>query len=93
MAILLAPTEREMAEAPTAIEWARETLSRIGAQPLLARLDAAVGASPVGAVQAPGGAADAAGGAADAAGGAADAAGGAADAAVPATQPPVVATS
>jgi len=41
MAILLAPTEREMAEAPMAIETARETLARLGARPLLARLDAA----------------------------------------------------
>ena len=48
MAILLAPTEREMAEASTAIEAARETLSRIGARPLLTRLEAAqaVTASP-----------------------------------------------
>ncbi|MGZ8502154.1 MAG: ATP-binding protein, partial [Candidatus Limnocylindrales bacterium] len=53
IAILLAPTEREMAEAPTAIEWARETLSRIGARPLLARLDAARGVPPGGAVAAP----------------------------------------
>jgi hypothetical protein len=37
---LLAPTEREMAEAATAIEAARETLTRLGAAPLLARLDA-----------------------------------------------------
>jgi class 3 adenylate cyclase len=42
MAILLAPTEREMAEASAAVEWARETLTRLGAQPLLARLDAAL---------------------------------------------------
>ncbi|MGH2406654.1 MAG: AAA family ATPase [Candidatus Limnocylindrales bacterium] len=41
MAILLAPTEREMAEAPAALEAARETLTRLGAQPLLERLDAA----------------------------------------------------
>jgi hypothetical protein len=41
MAVLLAPTEREMAEARTAIEWARETLTRLGALPLLARLDQA----------------------------------------------------
>ena len=40
MAILLAPTEREMAEAPAAIDAARETLTRIEARPLLARLDA-----------------------------------------------------
>jgi hypothetical protein len=39
MAILLAPTEREMAEASGAIEAARETLVRLGATPLLARLD------------------------------------------------------
>ena len=41
LAILLAPTEREMAEAPAAIDGARETLARLGARPLLARLDAA----------------------------------------------------
>jgi hypothetical protein len=41
MAILLAPTESEMAEASTAIESARETLTRIGAAPFLARLNAA----------------------------------------------------
>ena len=40
LAILLAPTEREMAEAPAAIDAARETLARIEARPLLARLDA-----------------------------------------------------
>ena len=42
MAILLAPTEREMAEAHAAIETARETLNRLGARPLLARLDVAM---------------------------------------------------
>jgi hypothetical protein len=41
MAILLAPTEREMAEASIATETARETLTRLGARPLLARLEAA----------------------------------------------------
>ena len=41
MAILLAATEREMAEAPAAIETARETLTRLGARPFLARLDEA----------------------------------------------------
>jgi hypothetical protein len=41
MAILLAPTEREMAEAPAIIEAARETLARLGARPLLVRLEAA----------------------------------------------------
>ncbi len=41
MAILLAPTEREMAEAPVAVEAARETLTRLGARPFLARLDEA----------------------------------------------------
>ncbi len=48
MAILLAPTEREMAEAPVAVEAARETLTRLGARPLLDRLDEAgsVGRSP-----------------------------------------------
>jgi hypothetical protein len=40
IAILLAPTEREMAEAASIIEVARETLTRIGARPLLARLEA-----------------------------------------------------
>jgi len=40
LAILLVPTEREMAEASTAVAWARETLTRLGALPLLARLDA-----------------------------------------------------
>jgi len=39
LAILLAPTGREMAEAPAAIDAARETLTRLGARPLLARLD------------------------------------------------------
>ncbi len=39
MAILLVPTEREMAEAHTVIEAARETLTRLGATPFLARLD------------------------------------------------------
>ena len=43
LAILLAPTEREMTEAPAAIATARETLARLGAPPLLARLDAAPG--------------------------------------------------
>ena len=41
MAILLAPTEREMAEAPATIETARETLTRLGATPFLARLEEA----------------------------------------------------
>jgi class 3 adenylate cyclase len=41
MAILLAPTEREMADAAAAIEGTRETLTRLGARPLLARLEAA----------------------------------------------------
>jgi tetratricopeptide (TPR) repeat protein len=40
MAILLAPTEREMAEASTDIEAARETLTRLEARPFLARLEA-----------------------------------------------------
>ena len=38
MAILLAPTEQEMPDASAAIEAARETLTRLGARPLLARL-------------------------------------------------------
>ena len=40
MATLLAPTEREMSEVATVIQAARETLTRVGAQPLLARLEA-----------------------------------------------------
>ena len=47
MAILLAPTEREMAEASTAIDAARETLTRLGAAPLLSRLEEAHTAAPV----------------------------------------------
>jgi len=43
MTLLLAPTEREMAEAPAAVESARQTLTRLGAWPFLARLDAAGG--------------------------------------------------
>ncbi len=39
MAILLAPTDREMAEAPAAMEAARATFARLGAGPLLARLE------------------------------------------------------
>ncbi len=42
MAIRLAPTEREMAEASAAIESAREMLTRMGAAPFLARLEAAL---------------------------------------------------
>ncbi len=45
MTILLAPNEREMSEAAAAIEVARETLARIGARPLSARLEAAVEAA------------------------------------------------
>ena len=41
MAILLAPTAGEMAEAPAAIDWTRETLTRLRAAPLLERLDEA----------------------------------------------------
>jgi len=41
MVILLAPTEGEMVEAPTVVETARETLTRIGAAPFLARLQTA----------------------------------------------------
>jgi hypothetical protein len=40
LAILLAPTEKEMAEGQAAIDWARETLTRLGATPLLERLEA-----------------------------------------------------
>jgi class 3 adenylate cyclase len=39
LATLLAPTEREMPEASAAIEGARATLVRLGARPILARLD------------------------------------------------------
>ena len=46
MAILLAPTEREMAEVSSAIDWARETLTRLEARPLLDRLDAARAVAP-----------------------------------------------
>lgn len=42
LAILLAPTAREMPEATAVIEWTRETLSLLGATPLLVRLRAAV---------------------------------------------------
>lgn len=44
LAILLAPTEREMAEASTNFESARETLARLGARPCLARLEEALAA-------------------------------------------------
>jgi tetratricopeptide (TPR) repeat protein len=40
VALLLVPTEREMPEAASVIEAARETLIRIGGRPFLARLDA-----------------------------------------------------
>ncbi len=40
LATLLAPTEREMAEAPALVTAARATLERLGAAPFLARLDA-----------------------------------------------------
>jgi class 3 adenylate cyclase len=40
MAVLLAPTEREMAEASSVIQSARDTFMKLGARPLLARLDA-----------------------------------------------------
>jgi hypothetical protein len=40
LATVLAPTEREMPEAATAIEEARATLTRLGAKPFLERLDA-----------------------------------------------------
>ena len=40
MAILLSPTDREMAESSTLIEAARETLTGLGANPFLARLEA-----------------------------------------------------
>ena len=39
MAILLTPTEDEMPGAAAAVEAARETLGRLGAAPLLARLE------------------------------------------------------
>ena len=41
LAIVLAPTEREMSDGSVIIEGARETLSRLGALPLLTRLEAA----------------------------------------------------
>ncbi|HSO28541.1 MAG TPA: adenylate/guanylate cyclase domain-containing protein [Candidatus Sulfomarinibacteraceae bacterium] len=41
LALLLAPTDREMAEAPAAIAAARDTLTRLRATPILARLDEA----------------------------------------------------
>ena len=41
IAILLDPTDREMPEAADALHAARETLTRLGADPFLARLDAA----------------------------------------------------
>jgi hypothetical protein len=40
LAIVLAPTEREMSEAAATIDGAHETLTRLGALPLLARLEA-----------------------------------------------------
>ena len=46
IALLLAPTEREMAEAPAAIQATRETFSRLGATPLLAQLDLAAREPP-----------------------------------------------
>ncbi len=46
LAILLAPSEREMAEAASLIEAARETLTRLGAAPLLARLEATKAVAP-----------------------------------------------
>jgi class 3 adenylate cyclase len=51
LATLLAPTDREMPEAAGAIAAARETLTRLGAAPFLARLDAGPGgvAGPAGA--------------------------------------------
>ena len=45
LAILLAPTEAEMADATGAIETARATLTRLEAGPLLARLEAALPAA------------------------------------------------
>ena len=41
LALLLAPTEREMAEGSAIVESTRAMLARLGARPLLARLDAA----------------------------------------------------
>jgi class 3 adenylate cyclase/tetratricopeptide (TPR) repeat protein len=46
LALLLAPTERDMAEAPAAVQMARETFARLGARPLLARLDEVRAARP-----------------------------------------------
>jgi class 3 adenylate cyclase len=52
LAILLAPTEREMAEAPAIIESTKALLGRLGARPLLARLDDALARAPAGRVEA-----------------------------------------
>jgi hypothetical protein len=41
LALLLAPSDQEMPEASAAIGAVRETLMRLGADPLLARVDAA----------------------------------------------------
>ncbi len=49
MATVLGPSEKEMPDAPAAIDEARATLIRLGARPLLERLDAghpAIGQSP-----------------------------------------------
>jgi len=46
MAILLRPTEREMAEASEAVDAARGILIRLGARPLIERLDAALAGTP-----------------------------------------------
>jgi class 3 adenylate cyclase len=55
MAILLRPTEREMAEGAEVVSAARETLSRLGARPLFERLEA-VASRPSGLVSSPSGA-------------------------------------
>jgi len=47
LAILLAPTEREMPEASAAVRASRDAFVRLGADPLVARIDAA-GAGPDG---------------------------------------------
>ncbi len=47
LAILLAPTEREMADAATSLETARDTFGRLGARPFLERLEAARAGAPV----------------------------------------------
>ena len=58
MAVLLRPTEREMAEAAEIVADARATLLRLGARPIVDRLEAALAGDPVAASSAPVTAAD-----------------------------------